>query len=48
MKKIITRIQLDPDMFDWLKQEAAKRRVSMAQIIREFILPKMTENQKQG
>jgi len=41
MKRLVTTIHLDPDIKAWLNAEAAKRRCSLSQIIREMILEKM-------
>ncbi len=38
MRKIQTRFTVDQDLFDWLKNQAAKQRVSMSSIIREWIM----------
>lgn len=43
MRKVVARFTLDPDLFQWLHEEAARRRVSMSHIIREWILKAMTE-----
>lgn len=42
MRKIQTWFTLDPDILDWLKSEAGRRRVSMSHIIRELLLREMT------
>ena len=41
MRKIQTRFTLDPDILEWLKAEAERRRVSMSHIIRELLLREM-------
>ena len=33
-----TRYILDPDLIEWVRQEAMRRRCSMSQVIRELIL----------
>ena len=41
MRKIQTRFTLDPDILEWLRSEAERRRVSMSHIIRELLLREM-------
>ena len=45
MNKVSTSVYLDPDLIQWLKDEAA-RRCSMAQVIRTAILELMARSQK--
>lgn len=36
--KTSTRYIIDPDLLDWVRQEAARRRCSMSQVIRDLIV----------
>jgi predicted transcriptional regulator len=46
VNKVSTSVYLDPDLIQWLKDEAARRRCSMAQVIRTAIVEMMTRSQK--
>ena len=45
-RKLELRVTLDPDILDWLKAEAERRRVSMSLIIRELLLREMPAEAK--
>lgn len=36
--KLGTRYILDPDLLEWVRAEAARRRCSMSQVIRDLIV----------
>ena len=38
MNKVSTRIYLDPELIEWLKEEAKRDHCSMAQVIRTAIV----------
>jgi len=40
MKKVPVTIHLDADLKDWLDKEAARRRFSISQVIREMLMKK--------
>jgi len=42
MKKQSFNANLDPDMLEWLRQEAARRRCSMNQVLRDLVVKAMT------
>jgi hypothetical protein len=44
--KIPTLFSLDRDLLEWLKAEAAKRRMSMAHIVRDLIFREMKSQPK--
>jgi hypothetical protein len=46
VNKVSTSVYLDPDLIQWLKDEAAHRRCSMAQVIRTAIVEMMACAQK--
>jgi len=41
MKKVSTRVYLDPDLIEWLKAEAKRKHCSMAQVIRTALVEMM-------
>lgn len=43
LNKISTRIYLDSDLLEWLKEESLKRHCSMAQLIRTAIVELMSK-----
>ncbi len=40
------RVTLDPDILEWLRSEAERRRVSMSHVIRELLLREMPDEAK--
>ncbi len=44
MNKVSTSVYLDPDIIQWLREEAARRRCSMAQVIRSALVELMTSS----
>ncbi len=44
LKKISTRVYIDPDLLEWLKEESVKRHCSMAQLIRTAIVELMKQS----
>lgn len=40
------RVTLDPDILEWLRSEAERRRVSMSHILRELLLREMLDEAK--
>jgi hypothetical protein len=44
MKKITIKISLDPDMLEWVQQEAKKQRCSVSKIFRDFVLKDMKQS----
>jgi len=45
-RKLELRVTLDPDILEWLRAEAERRRVSMSHIIRELLLREMPNEAK--
>ncbi len=43
MRKQSFNANLDPDMMEWLRKEAERRRVSMNQVLRDLVIKAMAE-----
>ena len=48
MKKVLINLYIEKEHKDWLKKEAKRRKVSIAQIIRELIVYRFVDRGYQG
>jgi len=48
LKKINTKLNIDPDLHEWVKTEAQRRRCSMSQVIRDLIVAEIENRQQKA